>query len=417
MPSRKKKTAKRENGVGTVNQQKNGNYRWRATIGLTVHGVPIRKSGTEPTRKEAMDAMRAVIDKASRGQMPIPDRITVGDYLDQWLEQKKQTLAPKSVSNYGGIIKRQIKPVLGRIALQKLTPLHLHSLYVGMSEKGLRDTQRQVHSLILHPALEYARRLRVISENPCDNVKPRLRQTIKIDKQHALSPQEVGRLLPVLRQDRWGLIFEFLLHTGMRRAELCALRWADVDLEACTVAIQENRTVVDGQPQTGEPKTEKSRRVIHLSPEALECLRRQQASQALECRALAPGPMPGHAKGKERRRPWQNSGYVFTQICGTPLHPDTLSRYLKRFCQDAGVRQEKDVKAATNHMMRHTFASLMLRAKVPLEVVSQILGHSRPSFTADVYRYVYADERAAYAISLSALLEVQPGTPALPASA
>lgn len=390
--------AKQENGSGTITRQSNGNYRWRATIGLDATGKPIRATGTATSRQAALAAISAAKTDSARGSLPTPDRTRVGDFLDDWLEQKAD-LKAKSVSNYRGLIERHIKPVVGHLRLQKLTPLHLQSVYKVMREKGLGDTQRQVHSLILRPALEHARHLRIIRENPAADVKPRLPRDTKVKTDKALDPEEVSKLMPVLKADRWGLPLEFVLHTGLRRGELCGLQWTDVNLTEGTVRIRHNRTVVNGQPRMGPTKTVRGDRVLPLTHEALDCLARQRAQQTLERQALLPGPMPGHAKAKTRSRPWVDSGFVFTQIYGTPLHPDTLMRYLKAFCTQA------DVGPATNHMLRHTFASLMLRQGVPLEVVSRMLGHERPSFTADTYRHVYPDELPAHTIPLSELLK------------
>lgn len=401
MPPTKSVRPKAENGSGTITEQKNGTFRWRATVGLDPTGRPIRKTGTAKTRKAAKAAISAAMTDASRGALPDPNRIKVGEFLDEWLEQKSD-LKEKSISNYKGLIKRHIKPVIGSLRLQKLTPLHVQSVYKAMREKGVGDTQRQVCSLILRPALEHACNLEIITKNPADKVKPQLPRNTEVKTNKALAPNAVTKLLPVLRADRWGIPLEFLLHTGLRRGELCGLQWADVDLSQGTVHIRHNRTVVNGKPRMGSTKTERGDRVLYLSPEALDCLIRQRAQQALEQQALPPGPMPGHAKSKARGRPWQDSGFVFTQIYGTPLHPDTLLRYLKRFCAQAGV------EPATNHMLRHTFASLMLRQRVPLEVVSEMLGHSRPSFTADRYRHIYKDEIPAYTIPLSDLLKAVP---------
>lgn len=190
-----------------------------------------------------------------------------------------------------------------------------------------------------------------------------------------------------------------MLHTGLRRGEACGLKWAHVDLEAGNIRIIENLVTVGGKSQISTPKTAKSARRVHLSSEALDCLRRQKAVQELERAALSPGqPVPGHPEGYERKRLWKDTGYVFTGLSGVPFLPDKLKRYLTAFCAQAGVRE------VTVHGLRHTHASLMLRRGVPLEVVSQKLGHSRPSFTADVYRTVYQSEHEEWAVGLSDLI-------------
>lgn len=409
----KRQTSKRENGMGSVQAQRSGNYRWRATVGLKPNGQPIRLSGTAATRDEANAAIAAARTQMARTTVNEPTRITVSDYLETWLAHKTPQLAPKSVHNYTQVIELHIKPDLGQIKLQKVRPAHIQALFDAMAAKGLSDTQRQVRN-VLNAAFEHARRLQLISDNPAKDIRPAAlrRQAAELgtegepdtddrNRGKALTPEEVTKLLPVLRGNRWGLPFEFMLHTGLRRAEICGLRWSDVDLENGIMQVRTNRVVVAGSPQDGPTKTRRSSRSLRLSAEGLDCLRRQKAQQELERQALAPGRMKGHPKTLLRQRLWQDSGRVFTQICGSELHPDTLLPYLRRLCKAASIRP------ATNHMMRHTYASLMLRASVPLEVVSQMLGHERPSFTADVYRTVYQDEIDGWALNLSDLAQAQ----------
>lgn len=391
------------NGRGTIDQLPSGKWRWRITVGIRQDGTPIRKTGTAPTEKAAWEAMTQAQADHLRGGVAVPDKVTLGEWLDRWLKSKEGRLAAKTQHNYRKVIDLHITPHLGRKRLQDVRPADLRGLYNALTEKGLGDTQRQAHN-ILHGAFAEALRLELVTRDPSSVVRPApARHAVDaapVDK--ALTAEEVAQLLPVLRADRWGLIFEFMLHTGLRRGELCGLRWEHVDLEHGTIRIRENLVTVGGKVQVSTPKTAKSARRVHLSGEGLACLRRQKAQQDFEREAYAPGPVKGHAKSKERVRPWEDTGYVFTALCGRRLLPDGLKRHLNKFCAQAGIRQ------VTVHGLRHTHASLMLRRGVPLEVVSEKLGHSRPSFTADVYRTVYESEHEEWAVNLSELTQARP---------
>lgn len=400
MTPKRKDRAKGKNGAGHVSRLPSGNWRWRVTVGIRPDGTPISVGGTEETEKAAERAKVLALADHLRGGVSQPDRVTTGEWLDRWLAGKRAHLAAKTHHNYVKIIERHIVPVLGRKRLQSLRPADLHGLYAALTAKGLVDTQRQVHN-VLHAAFDEAVRLDLIPRNPADVVRPAppRRDPDAAADAKALTAEEVGKLLLVLRQDRWGLIFEFMLMTGMRRAEVCGLRWEDVDLEKGRLRFRHNLVTVGGKPTLGPPKTKSRARPLRLSAEAVDCLRRQAAQQDLERAALGPGPVKGHAKSYVRKRTWEDSGFVFTALYGAPLHPDRLRSYLIRFYEAAGIRH------VTNHGLRHTHASLMLRRGAPLEVVSQKLGHARASFTADVYRHVYEDEHEAWALNLSDLIE------------
>ncbi|MFW8625610.1 tyrosine-type recombinase/integrase [Deinococcus sp. ME38] len=401
--ARAKADQKEGNGRGTIDQRASGSYRWRITVGLKPDGTPIRKTGTAPSEKEAWAAMTQAQADHMRGGVAAPDRVTLGEWLDRWLESKRPSLAAKTHHNYRKLIDLHITPALGRKRLQDVRPADLRGLYTALGAAGLTDTQRQTHN-VLHGAFSEALRLELVMRDPTAVVRPqpvkRDAQAAPVDK--ALTAEEVAALLPALRASRWGLVFEFMLHTGLRRGEACGLKWEHVDLGAGTIRITENLVTVGGKSQISTPKTAKSARRVHLSPEALDCLNRQKAVQAFEREALTPGRVAGHPKGYERKRPWQDTGYVFTGLSGVRLLPDGLKRHLKALCAQVKVRE------VTVHGLRHTHASLMLRRGVPLEVVSEKLGHSRPSFTADVYRTVYQSEHEEWAVNLSDLVKARP---------
>nr|WP_246580454.1 tyrosine-type recombinase/integrase [Deinococcus aestuarii] len=336
-----------------------------------------------------------------RGGVAAPDRVTLGEWLERWRKGKEAGLAAKTRHNYEKLVELHIKPQLGRKRLQDVRPADLRALYTHLTGEGLGDSmQRQVHN-VLHGAFAEALRLELVMRDPTAVVRPTpvRREAAPVEK--ALTAEEVAALLPVLQASRWGLIFEFMLHTGLRRGEACGLRWEHVDMEKGMVHIRENLVSINGEVQVSTPKTAKSARRVHLSGEGLACLRRQTALQAFEREALSAGPVKGHAKTYQRKRLWEDTGYVFTGISGVRLNPENLGRYLAQLCEQAKIRP------VTVHGLRHTHASLMLRRGVPLEVVSEKLGHSRPSFTADVYRTVYQSEHEEWAVNLSELTTIR----------
>ena len=156
--------------------------------------------------------------------------------------------------------------------------------------------------------------------------------------------------------------------TGMRRGEVLGLRWVDVDLELARVAVRQTRVLAGRQVVTSEPKTSRGRRSIALDPRTVAALRSWRAAQLEE--RLAWGAA------------WTDSGLVFTREDGTPMHPEWLSDAFDWRIRTTGLPRIRF------HDLRHTHASLGLAAGVPVKVMSERLGHSTSSFTADAYQHV-----------------------------
>ena len=395
----RKPDRKSGNGRGSIDKLPSGMYRWRITVGQKADGAPIRKSGAERTETVAHKAMTQALADHLRGGVAMPDRVTLGEWLTRWLASKKGHVAEKTFSNYGHLIELHVPEHLSRKRLQEIKPADLSNLYQNLKHKDIRrkeligqelgdSLKRQVHN-VLHGAFGEALRLELVMRDPTAVVRPVPRKRgVDIELSKALTAEEVVKLLPKLRESRWGGIYEFMLQTGLRRGEACALRWVNVDTAKGTMSVRENLVVVDGKPTLSPPKTAKSVRTVHLSPDALALLKRQTELQAFERDALGTR--------------WQDSGHVFAALSGVRMNPTNLKKYLVELCRAAEIRE------ITVHGLRHTHASLMLRRGVPLEVVSERLGHSRPSFTADVYRTVYDTEHAEWAVNLSELVNPKP---------
>ena len=397
----RKSNHKSANGRGSIGKLPSGMYRWRITVGQRPDGTPIRKSGVERNESAAHKAMTQALADYLRGGLAVPDRVTLGEWLARWLTSKKGRVAEKTYANYENLIRLHLSGPLSLKRLQEVRALDLDNLYKNLKHTDTRrgrealigqdlgdSLKRQVHN-VLHGAFAEALRLELVTRDPTAGARPTFRKHyVEIEPSKALTAEEVTAILPKLRESRWGSIFEFMLQTGLRRGEACALRWGNVDIEKGVMKVRENLVVINGKPILSPPKTTKSVRAVHLAPESLALLRRQQALQASERQALGGS--------------WQDSGAVFTGVSGVRLNPSNLNRYWAGLSRAAGIRQ------VTIHGLRHTNASLMLRARVPLEVVSERLGHSRPSFTADVYRTVYEAEHVEYAVNLSDLVNPKP---------
>jgi integrase len=178
---------------------------------------------------------------------------------------------------------------------------------------------------------------------------------------------QLRRFLEHVADDRLAAMWTLYATTGLRRGEVLGLRWSDVDLESGQLTVRHVLTVVEGRAVVTEPKTAKGRRTIALDPATVAGLRRHRVRQLQERVAADVA--------------WQNGDYVFTWFDGRPLHPQLPTKWIREHAAAAGLPPIR------LHDLRHTWASLALRAGVPAKVVSERLGHANISITLDVYTH------------------------------
>ncbi|THF88438.1 site-specific integrase [Deinococcus sp. KSM4-11] len=377
-------------GQGTIRQLPSGNMRWEVMI------EGRRFSGVTKTKKEAQNAITLKTADALRGGVVDPSTETLGDYLSRWLTSRASTRAIRTTAIQRRHLNKIIAPILGSKRLQKLTPSDLRRLYDHLNDEGLgASSQRQVHQFLVS-SLGDAHRLELVTRNVAQLVRPTPARGREARELPAFTAEEAAKFVEVARQDPAGRWFIFALSTGMRRGEVCGLCWEDVSLSDATAQVTEVIAKSEGETYITTPKTQGSRRTVHLSPSAVQLLREQQAYLEV-CRQALGGPVAGHPKGYTRKRPWAASGRVFPNSFGATMDPNNLRRTMQSLCERAGVRY------VTIHGLRHTYASLSLMRGVPIEVVSKQLGHASVGFTMNQYRWVYKSERVAWALGIDDL--------------
>lgn len=244
------------------------------------------------------------------------------------------------------------------------------------------ETVRTYHRL-LSSILSKAVKWGYISINPAVNAElPKL----KHQEADYLDEDDARRLLDLLRNEpiKYRTPITFDLLSGLRRGELLGLRWKDIDFENETVQVSETRTYIPGKGViTDTPKNVSSKRPLRLSSSVFVLLRNYQAWQ--EEQEIICGSK------------WRNEDdYVFTNEDGSPLYPDTLSKWFRQFATRNGFQMKKI------HGLRHSFASLMISAGTPLVVVSKRLGHNQVSTTSNIYSHMIrsAEEKALQATDM-----------------
>lgn len=298
--------------------------------------------------------------------------LSFGAYLTaRWLPAKRLVLADTTYDGYRRNIERHVLLALGHIALRRLRPDHLEALYNKLlcPNDGARPlapkTAYEIH-LVIRGALSDAVRRGLVRRNVAlVALAPRLRSIPKVEQQ-AWTAAELAQFLHVAAGHRhfpalWAAAF-----TGVRRSELLGLRWDDFDEDNATVSINRGLVTVDYDIRESRGKTANARRCIDLDATTVELLVAWRAWQTTEQRAA----------GSETK------GWMFTDVDGEPIHPHSISQTFERIARRAGVR------VIRLHDVRHTHATLLIAAGVPVKVVSERLGHAMSAFTIDSYQHV-----------------------------
>ncbi|HEY8416383.1 MAG TPA: site-specific integrase [Thermaerobacter sp.] len=333
------------------------------------------------TRAEAERELARLLNDWHTGTYVQPERMTVAEYLRFWLEDVRSRVAPTTYQRYAIIVEQHLIPALGRHPLQKLHPAHIHAYYQQALVRGRRNgrgglSKRTVlhHHRVLHAALEYAVRLQLLPRNPADVVRPPRPEKREMQ---VLDPEGVQRLLEAARHRRLYVAILLAVTTGMRRGEILALRWEDVDLEAGVIRVRQTLVRTKEGLQFTDPKTDHSRRVIRIGPAVVQALRRHRAQQAEEKLRLGPA--------------YQDHGLVVARTDGQPYSPGEFSRTFTELARQAGVPHLRF------HDLRHTHATLLLRAGTPIKAVTERLGHASAAFTLDTYGHSLPDMQEAAA--------------------
>jgi len=278
---------------------------------------------------------------------------------------------PTTVHGYTTNLERYVLPRVGQVTLQRLTPAQLNTLYAALLAGGGKDgrplsarTVQAIH-MTVRKALRDAARWGLVARNVAELADPP--SPTRADMR-TWTAEELRRFLTHVEGERLAALWMLAASTGMRRGEVLGLRWVDVDLELARVAVRQTLVLAGRQVVTSEPKTSRGRRSIALDPRTVAALRSWRAAQLEE--RLAWGAA------------WTDSGLVFTREDGTPMHPEWLSDAFDWRIRTAGLPRIRF------HDLRHTHASLGLAAGVPVKVMSERLGHSTSSFTADAYQHV-----------------------------
>lgn len=324
-----------------------------------------------PTLELAIQALdrRGGMERITRGADL--EKLTLGQWLTYWLEQIiKPARSASTVHGYCMIIRNHLSPVLGAVPLNRLTAAQVQQYLNRMQAEGLCANTVRKHYMLLHNALEHARKQDMVVRNVSEHVTL---PSASDPTHHFYDSETMAKLFEILAGTSMEPVVKLAGYLGLRRAEICGLKWNHVDREQKIITIAEARTTVNGRPVNKSAKNRSSIRRLGYAgiadmEELMERLWRQRKD---EMERLGDG--------------YEDGGYVICHNGGRPYQADYLSNRLQRVLSKTGLPY------VTLHGLRHSFASIANSRNVPLFGISRALGHSTTATTSRIYMHLFDD--------------------------
>ena len=407
-------------------EERNGSYRIVVSCGRDIYGKKKRETATftpdpaltpKKQQKAVEEFARQFEAQVQNGMAMDGRKITLKEFTDRWLEEyAPQKLQAGTVEKYRDELDK-ILPVMGHRKLAELKPHNLNAYFVSLTKDGARKDgksggyskgsitkTRNVLSSVLRTAAEWE----IIDRNPLDKV--RLQTEASAEKLKFFTPEQAATFLDYIekpytvrtkghqRTDDTGMeytvgdyestreipeqiqvLFNLAIYAGLRKGELLALEWSDIDFDHDTVTVSKAVSVVAGEQITKEPKTKTSRRTVsipHFLTQRIKALRHERLKYRLS--------LGDYWRGGE----WlfiQENGKQMSYSTPYSAFQDTIARY------NADKREGQKLPAIPFHGLRHTSATLLIASKQDVRTVSSRLGHAQASTTMNIYAHALQD--------------------------
>ena len=360
---------KRPSGDGMVRQKKRGQWEARIVVGYKDDGKPIYRYVYGKTQKEVLDKLHQRIEDYRGVELTEDSKMTLGEWLDKWLnEYMLFTIRERTWKAYETTVRLHIKPYLGDKQIAFITTADVQRMYNKLKRSGRSEAHpihghklsdsyvRKIH-MMLHEAMDTAVKERLIVKNPTNGTT--IPKTNYPPKQ-ILTDAQLEKFIAVVMQDElWRDFFYTELTTGLRRGEICGLRWSDFNAETGHLKVSRTVLVKSGGGLTwGDTKTETGMRTILLPPSTAEMLRERKKNSYSE--------------------------WIFPNLYKPeqPLYPGSAYNRMKVLLKKA------ELPLIRFHDLRHTFATMALENGMDVKTLSATIGHVSAATTLDIYSYM-----------------------------
>jgi integrase len=349
------------------------------------------------TKRDAEKKLAELLHNLHRSEYVEPSKLTVGEWLHEWLDTaiKPPNKRLRTYETYKSVIERHLKPTLGHLRLQQVKPSDLKRYY---NEALLSPATLEQHHTLLHSALKAAQLQGLVQRNVASLVigKPHRREGRDDVLRHCWEAEEARLFIAAAKElgPQPAAFYTLALDTGARKGELCGLQWSEVELTTGTVAMVRQLIKPGPSPVFGPLKGGESR-TISIALETAALLRRHKAHQA---ELKLANRTQYHDHGLVFAKAWEHVRR-HGETLGHPLQMNNIGQNeYRRIIQAAGVRPIKF------HGLRHTCATLLLQAGVPIKVVQERLGHKKIEITLNIYAHALPSMQQDAAAKLAALI-------------
>ena len=354
----------RTHGTGSITQRSEGTWSLRYYAPAEDGKFRQVRETVKGSQAKAEKELRARLSNLDQGAYVDKKKLTVRPFLDRFMAEYACNKALKTQQGYLQLINAYLSPI-AKLPVQKLTARQIQEIYSNLKERGKSPTALALHRL-LHKALKWGVEKDILVKNVSDATNPPApvkREMLVWDKESRT------KFFQAIQNHKYSDLLRFTMATGLRRGEVCGLKWGYVDFIEHQIHVYKKIIRISGLGLVeSEPKTEKSKRTVTMSPFLEDLLRKVQGTQIGQRDYLEDG--------------WVNSGYVFSQPNGTAIDPDLITKAFKKMVKEVGMPH------LTPHGLRHQYATAAREEGIEMDIISKNMGHASVAITADIYAHL-----------------------------